>query len=375
MTKVLSADGLLAGKVLKLVNSSFYGVTHEVTTVSRAVVLLGFTGIRNLALGFGTVDALKKLKCDLDMTRFWAHSIAVASAAQAVAPYVTRRTDPEEAFVAGLMHDIGAYILAMHDIGAYILASAVPEAYLEILEGAPANRLLLEQEKFGMDHTVAGQALLKFWKLPDSLSEACRYHHDMSVACTTEHGLTTLTAIADILACVNRGDFDTYTSENDLTRLLNHSGLTTTDMIRALDQMNDKVDEMSDFMKITGAGSTGMTMPRGPARTCVVITTDEQRRDLVQALLTHQGHTLFPMEDFFHREPGCHDVDTALVDPETLTRDQLDRLAKYLDDLGLHRAVLVEEGTTVPASMQAWPTLGFLFSGRQLAGVRAMTGN
>ncbi|PID80109.1 HD family phosphohydrolase, partial [bacterium DOLZORAL124_64_63] len=63
VTKVLSADGLLAGKVLKLVNSSFYGVTHEVTTVSRAVVLLGFTGIRNLALGFGTVDALKKLKC------------------------------------------------------------------------------------------------------------------------------------------------------------------------------------------------------------------------------------------------------------------------------------------------------------------------
>jgi len=363
VTKVLSADGPLAGKVLKLVNSSFYGVAQEVTTVSRAVVLLGFTGIRNLALGFGTVDALKKMKCNMDMTRFWSHSIAVASAGQAVAPFVTRRIDPEEAFIAGLMHDIGAYILA----------SAVPETYQEILDAPADERLLLEQEKFGMDHTLAGQALLKFWKLPDSLSEACRFHHDISAASTTESGLTTLTAIADILACVNRGDFETSATENDLMRLLEHAGLSTDDMTRALDSMNEKVDEMADFMKITGAGAADMKTEQGPARNCVVITTDDQRRELIQALLTHMGHSLFPMDAFFNRQPGSQDVDTVLVDPETLTRDQLDRLAVFLNDLGVHRAVLVERGTTVPAAMQDWPTLGFLFSSRQLAGVRDLT--
>ncbi len=95
----------------------------EVTTISRAVVMLGFTGVRNLALGFGSLDALAKLDGKLDMTDFWRHAMANAAAAQALAPLVNRRTDPEEAFIAGLMHDIGAYVLA----------SAVPDEYAAIL--------------------------------------------------------------------------------------------------------------------------------------------------------------------------------------------------------------------------------------------------
>ena len=153
VTKVLSGDGSLAAKVLKLVNSSFYGVPSEVTTISRAVVIPGFTGIRNLALGFGTVQALSKMSSSMDMTAYWSHAMSTAVAAQSLAPLVTRRTDPEEAFIAGLMHDIGAYVLA----------TSVPETYGDIVKAPASKRLLLEQEETGMTHAKAGQGLRDFF--------------------------------------------------------------------------------------------------------------------------------------------------------------------------------------------------------------------
>ena len=112
VAKVLSSDQALAGKVLKLANSSFYGVPNEVTTMSRAVVIMGFTGVRNMAMGLGTTAALRGLGEDLDMQSFWSHAIANAAACQVLAPHMPSRMDPEEAFLAGLMHDIGAYVLA-----------------------------------------------------------------------------------------------------------------------------------------------------------------------------------------------------------------------------------------------------------------------
>ena len=81
VARVLSSDQALAGKVLKLVNSSYYGMPTEVTTVSRAVVVLGFTGVRNLALSFGSLETLRALSTSIDMHMFWSHSLATGAAA------------------------------------------------------------------------------------------------------------------------------------------------------------------------------------------------------------------------------------------------------------------------------------------------------
>ncbi|NCQ35401.1 HDOD domain-containing protein, partial [bacterium] len=199
VSKVLASDQALAGKVLKLVNSSFYGVQQEVTTISRAVVMLGFTGVRNLALGFGSISALQKLGGDLDMQHFWAHAVANGAAAQIMAPLANRRTDPEEAFLAGLMHDIGAYVLA----------TAVPESYGPILELPGPKRMDAEREMCGMTHAQVGQGLLKFWDLPTDFTKAARFHHDIAQATDPEQPLTGLVALADVLACVHGGDFET----------------------------------------------------------------------------------------------------------------------------------------------------------------------
>ncbi len=184
VTKVLSGDPALAAKVLKLVNSSFYGVSCEVTTISRAVVILGFTGVRNLALSFGSVEALQKMGGDLDLNSFWAHAMANAAAAQCLAPAVSRRTDPEEAFIAGLMHDIGAYVLA----------AAVPEQYAKILKEDARERLALEKKELGFTHAEVGAGLLKFWGLPDAFANAAQHHHNMVKSTDPENPLTGLVA-------------------------------------------------------------------------------------------------------------------------------------------------------------------------------------
>lgn len=358
VTKVLSGDGTLAAKVLKLVNSSFYGVPTDVTTISRAVVILGFTGIRNLALGFGTVEALSGMGSSMDMSAYWSHAMSTAAAAQSLAPFVSRRTDPEEAFIAGLMHDIGAYVLA----------AAVPDSYGDIVAEPSSRRLVLEQEETGFTHAKVGQGLLKFWELPDPFCNAARYHHDIKVAASGDQPLTNLVALADILASIHGGDFETDASEEDLNRLRSAAGLEPQHLCTALSAMDAKLDEMSEFMKIAGAGANLKKRTSDiPAMNCVVVTTDEPRRDLVTCLLSHLGHQTYPMESYFNQEAGSSDVKMVLVDPQALTSDQLDRLAIFLDSQSIHHAVLVENGVSVPDSMKSWPTINFLFGGDQLA--------
>lgn len=358
VTKVLSGDGTLAAKVLKLVNSSFYGLPNEVTTISRAVVILGFTGIRNLALGFGSVEALAKMNSKVDMTAFWSHSMNTAGAAQTLAPFVNRRTDPEEAFIAGLMHDIGAYVLA----------AAVPDAYAEIIAAPGAQRLLMEQEATGFTHAKLGQALLKYWELPEAFSQVARYHHDVDVAAGGEQPLTNLVALADILASIHGGEFETTADEAGLSRLRDAAGLKHEHLCSALEAMDQKRQEMSDFMHFAG---TGVSQKEAESHlepmTCVVVTTDESRQNVVSCLLNHLGHQTFPMESYFNQAAGSSEVQMVLVDPQALTKDQMDRLAVYLDSQAISSAVLVESDSPVPDSMATWPRLNFLFGGVQLA--------
>ncbi len=363
VTKVLSGDGTLAAKVLKLVNSSFYGVPTEVKTVTRAVVILGFTGIRNLALGFGTVEALSSMKSNMDMTAFWSHAMSTAAAAQALAPFVSRRTDPEEAFIAGLMHDIGAYVLA----------ASIPDVYGDIIKAPSSQRLIQEQEATGFTHATVGQGLLKFWALPETFGNVARYHHDVDVACSGDQPLTNLVAVADILSCIHGADFETDATENDLNRLCKAAGLKPENLSSALSAMDAKLDEMGQFMNIAGTGtSLKEKKPVMPPMTCVVVTTDDARKDLVDNLLGHLGHHIFPMESYFNQAAGSNDVQLVLVDPQSLSQDQQNRLAIFLESQSIHLAVLVESGSTVPESMSQWATLNFLFNSGQLTEICQM---
>ncbi len=359
VAKVLSSDQALAGKVLKLANSSFYGVANEVTTISRAVVIMGFTGIRNMALGFGTTSALKELESGLELDTFWAHAMANAAAVQVLAPHMGRRIDPEEAFLAGLMHDIGAYVLA----------AAVPDEYRQVLASSEGSLEDRERAATGFSHCQVGQGLLQFWELPQPFADAARYHHDIEQATSGEQPLTTLVALADILACVHGGSFEPPASESDLGRLMAAAGISADALMIALAGMNRKLDEMRDFMHIAGATHTAVPDSVEAGARCVVITTDDQRRDWTVALLGHFGYEILPMQAYFNQEPGSTEVRLVMVDPQTLTRDQTTRLLPFLDSQDAVVCLLVESGTAPPVHLQQYPWLNFIFTREQLNAV------
>ncbi|HYR96844.1 MAG TPA: HDOD domain-containing protein [Candidatus Binatus sp.] len=165
---IIERDQALTGKMLRLANSAFFGQSRRVATIPRAVVLLGFSTVRNLALGVKVWDALGSGIARNRLEELWLHAVAVAAATKAVAAKL-RAGDPDEAFTAGLLHDVGRLVLAMR----------FREDYWRSTGGAGEIEPVatLEAEHFGIDHGEVGGWILEAWSLPPAIVEAVRLHH------------------------------------------------------------------------------------------------------------------------------------------------------------------------------------------------------
>jgi HD-like signal output (HDOD) protein len=358
--RILSSDQALAGKVLKLVNSSFYGLPTEVTTISRAVVVLGFTGVRNLAMGFGSIEMLRSLETTIDMRSFWSHALATGAAAQNMALLGKRRIDPEEAFLAGLMHDIGAYVLA----------AAVPDIYGPILKDSAGDRLAAEQESIGMTHAQVGQGLMQFWELPEAFSNSARYHHDFVRATDGTQPLTGLVALADVMATVWGRNIEPMPTEAELRALMAAHCPDSARLRVALDGMRSKIAETAEFMHIA-LPDLGLEKDAGNdhGTVCVVITTEDDRRDWTELVLGQLGHRTLAMQAFFNQDPGSQDVGLVLLDAQCLTRQQIDQLMPFLRDVGAPTALMLDRDAHAPAGTLHLPTIPIVFSRTHLESV------
>lgn len=164
LTKILESDQALAGKILQLVNSSFYGFAGKITTLSHAVVILGFSAINHIAISFAAFDSINKIKCNLDWKRYWLHSIASATGGKLIAEGV-KYPVPEEAFIGCLVHDIGYAVLS----------AALPQKMDELIAAGSASNPLRQEETFGMTHNEAGALVLENWRFPTKFCELVRY--------------------------------------------------------------------------------------------------------------------------------------------------------------------------------------------------------
>jgi putative nucleotidyltransferase with HDIG domain len=170
IAEVISTDINLSAKLLKIVNSAFYGFPSAVDTLTRAVAILGTRQLSTLSMGINILTAFKDIPDGLiDMQSFWKHSIACGTLSRIIASYKGIQ-NTERLFLSGLMHDIGRLVLFNYspDNAGYVLKKARRE-----------NRLLYEQEHETMcfDHAMLGALLLRKWKLPKSLENAVKYHH------------------------------------------------------------------------------------------------------------------------------------------------------------------------------------------------------
>lgn len=166
--KVLSADQGLTAKVLRLSNSSFYGRSKQIGTVDEAIMTLGYYTLRSLVVASSTHSIFKQK----DLTRFlpvlWDHSLAAAVAARLLGRQL-RLAQTEEAFIGGLMHDVGKLVLTQK----------LAEPYAAIRQAAQADGEWCRHEKeaLGFTHVDVGVALLDQWNFPRELVEAVALHH------------------------------------------------------------------------------------------------------------------------------------------------------------------------------------------------------
>jgi two-component system, cell cycle response regulator len=172
IAKAISTDPALSAKVLKTINSSFYSIPHPITTINQAVVLLGMQTLKTLALGFSLVRGLNAKGSEkFDYIRFWRQCLFSAVASRTVSKSL-RIGDCEEAFLAGLLTDLGT--LAMHrGIGADY------DQLLEACQGDQVELVKRSREKFDLDHAEVGAALAEKWRFPTTLIEPIRQHHSL----------------------------------------------------------------------------------------------------------------------------------------------------------------------------------------------------
>jgi len=167
---LISKDVSLTSKVLRVVNSAFYGFPREISTISQALVVLGVRATRSLTLSFSILGAVPRKKTSqFDYPAFWTRSLNTAIAARELALIVGLRTE-EEAFLSGLLQDIGVMALA----------HCVPQVYARVVAAAEdklAPSLEDERKHLGMDHIEVARLLFEKWNLPPSLRTPALYHH------------------------------------------------------------------------------------------------------------------------------------------------------------------------------------------------------
>lgn len=184
--EIIQRDQVLSAKILKLVNSPVYGFPRRISSVTHALVLLGFNVVKGLVLSTAVFDDLSK-----DASGLWEHSLGTAILARRLGSELGVQ-DPEECMVAGLLHDLGKVILSHLALEDYVQA-------METAHERGCHITEVEREVFGVDHTRIALWLALRWHLPERLSDALTYHHNPSRAkCSVQ--MATIVHLADILA-------------------------------------------------------------------------------------------------------------------------------------------------------------------------------
>ncbi|MBI4567271.1 MAG: HDOD domain-containing protein [Planctomycetes bacterium] len=168
--ELINTDQALASKTLKLVNSPYYGFGGKIQNINRAIVILGFNKIRNLALSVSVVEMFKGARSSrFDFPAFWEHSIGSAVMCETLADFL-KSPETEDAFVAGLLHDLGKLILVIY-------FPEDEEATARVVEEEGLFTFDAEKRLLGIEHGELGMALAETWNFPDKLVRAIGYHN------------------------------------------------------------------------------------------------------------------------------------------------------------------------------------------------------
>jgi len=239
LSAIVSKDQALSAKALRLANSSFYGMQRKVTTMPQALSILGLNSLRILVTTAALIDGFpNKKQGDFDFHGFWRHAIATGVCASLIAKRID--FNPESAFMAGLLHDIGRLVLV----------TGFPNQYQTVMNYRTEHDCaLLEAERaiLSCDHAAVGYALAEHWRFPAAIQMAVAGHHAPDKQWSG--GLTNLVHVAD--AMVHALDFSA--DENDLVPALspnawNSLSLDQAVVLQVLAETESQVNEMCQIL-------------------------------------------------------------------------------------------------------------------------------
>lgn len=245
LSEIIAKDQALTAKILKLVNSAFYGHASQISTINRAVIIMGFQAVRSAALGVSVVEHFKGLESAaeaFDLARFWRHSIGVSCIAKHLS-MVLNVNEPEDAFVAGLLHDVGKLIMLQH----------FAEDVDDLTRAAEEQQLTwraCEEVLFPINHATIAKALFRAWSFPAPVVEAVFCHHNPEMA--SRHAtLASLVHMADFLSyhieCPCPGASPPRQHVNEAAKLIN---LTPDSAKEAITRAKDDMDEAMEILKL-----------------------------------------------------------------------------------------------------------------------------
>lgn len=203
--RVIACDPALCSRILKVVNSSFYGLPGQIGSINRAIVMLGLNAVKNIAIAASLAKLFRggELAPGFSARALWSHSVMTAAITKMLASTLKMGLG-DEAFLGGLIHDIGLVVEMQYDRHRLIdvVERVGPDA-----DGVPAlNMLEVEAELFGATHEDFGAALCRSWRFPAMLGAITGYHHRPMSAPEENRTLVSMVYVADRLAA-ERGGF------------------------------------------------------------------------------------------------------------------------------------------------------------------------
>jgi HD-like signal output (HDOD) protein len=244
LNKVISLDPVLTGQVLKLINSAYYSLMNKVTSLTRAITMLGMNTVKNMALSTAIIRSVSGAKKSqaLPTKKFWAHSIGTGVCAKMLAkangvPVM----ECEEYFVAGLLHDLGKIPFG--------------DEYIDVLHRVKQEHLPLigvEREMLGVDHQEVGRLIAEKWQLNEAMTSAIAFHHDVEAAPEEHRVRTAYVGLANMYSNILDLGYagDPFPAEESAAKMLELTGLTWDMFGEIAAGVEEEIEKAQVFLQI-----------------------------------------------------------------------------------------------------------------------------
>jgi len=247
LNHVISLDPVLTGKLLQLINSAYYALDKRVTSLVKAITMLGLNTVKNLTLSTAVLSTLPRNKEieGINMEGFWYHCLCVGVTSRLLAAKQgIDRKYHEDYFTAGLLHDIGK-------IPINAILSLEYMSMVTIADKKREPLILAETECAGINHCASGEMIAKAWKLDDFLIDTIAYHHNISGYNGEYFNIVSTVAAANYFSVINEFGFAGDRKPEKLNKKIWDTLNLNPDIFEEIrDDVNAKIEQAKIFLSV-----------------------------------------------------------------------------------------------------------------------------